>query len=450
MESDLKYLLKTEIKYINYAFNSKKYQIIAGILMHLFLWILALILSFSIIKIESQEFFSLFFITLFFIDFIYKIITYRLRQINFQFFQINKSKKACIKYIYLRSLVSPVNLFTPLFVVAFHDVLLVVKFLIISIISTLFTVLIKYVGKYNLLIYSIFLLLLVSLQFNIKLELSHQVIMLILVLVIISYFFLKTVYNFFSSRKEMLAGSKIKSLLTIKSLKGNNLVINDFFLFLRNKRPRSYLVSGLAISILPLIILLEGGLSTGYYEYFIFLILSGGFLYSLWQITPFWDSAFFPFFMTNSKLSDYINSKFLLINTLQLITCILLSVPVYFINKDYLFILISSCLINIGVSSKLLFLLSVPNSSRIDITASPLFNYDGINRINIFSTLFILFLSVLLFEIFNFFLKKNTTLIILSSMGVLSVFFNRVFIKFVLNRFKSYKYKLLLKYSDKF
>lgn len=450
MTAELKYLLNVNIKKVYYEYDSNKPSFIFSIIAKIILLAIIILSSFIISKIKINSFRELFYLSLVLIDFILKYVLLKIQSVNLNFFKFHLRRKTVVIYILIKSMISYSGIILPALIIGFFELRLVIVFLLISIINSQFVVLIKYFNKYIILLYVSVAYILLNIIRNSN-EFGGELLFLILAscTIISSVIFFAAVNISLKNKDEVQKDVRLQYFEIRKGSLFNTLLTHEFLLFLRNKRPRAYLFSGLLASTVAIIALLDGEDFLPYYYYFIMIVITGGYLLSIWQITPFWDSVSFPFFMVNVHSYDYLNNKFMFTYLLSTINLIISFIIIYFFDSSLLLILIAAYAINIGINSKMLLMLNAANSDRIDLDGNPFFNYDGINRFNIGSTLVITFTSLILFELLKLFFTQFLSLILLIGIGVAGLFLHKVFIKEITWRFSDIKYKLLIRYSDK-
>ena len=432
-------LLKADVQKIRYEFDSKKILFLIGLCVRILSLFLLGAISILVSKLNNQDFSNIYFLSAILFDLLLKFAFLQIRSINLSFFYLHVSKINCLAYIMVKSVINHYNLILPLLIIGFLDFYLVIIFTLVSLINSQLVIITKYFSKFIIPVYIGVMYFLT--QFlngfviitNIKLTLTYFSVFLLFTM--LTFIILNNNFNI------VLEGKRARPYFNFgvrTRFFSNSLIAHEFQLFLRNKRPRTYLISG---SIVSLIALIDGEITSDYFIFFLVIVMSGGSIFSIWQITPFWDSSNFSFFLTNTFFKNYLRNKFLFIYIISFINFALIFCAIYIVDKGLILVLLAAYLFNIGINSKIVFIISSRSNASIELNSNPFFNYQGVQSFSLISSIVAIYVSVLLLGTLNIFFSEQIGLLVISFIGIIGLISNGYFIELCVNRFSFIKYK---------
>ncbi len=226
----------------------------------------------------------------------------------------------------------------------------------------------------------------------------------------------------------------------------SSLVLLEMKLMWRNRRPRHYLIMSVLFSTAYLLFLLmDANTSSGaIFGAVIGLFASGGFALNYGQLMFGWESSFFDGLLSrNGSLANLVRAKFVLLHASCSIL-FLFSLPIFVLLRPSLIPLhVAFLFYNMGVTCVLIMLLATRNRRRVDIQkGGSFFNYEGFSAAHWFWLLPVAVPPTILLYV----LKGNmdTSLIVISLVGLASLLGMNVWISFFANRLGSERYEMAM------
>ena len=186
---------------------------------------------------------------------------------------------------------------------------------------------------------------------------------------------------------------------------GNSYIVLEISLLLRNRRIRSLSIIVVYLIILTYFVFLLKPIKDIFTIFVWYLFLSGVWGYTYLQFAFSYESSFFDFISTlNFDFNRYIKTKYVFILIISILT-ISSVLPVIIIKNHDLHAIMTAFLFNIGFGNFLVFLTATFNKDRIDLNNSLIFNYQGINLIQLFSISATMMLPLFFLGIITLFLS---------------------------------------------
>ena len=239
-----------------------------------------------------------------------------------------------------------------------------------------------------------------------------------------------------------LANSYNLSFLSNKGEIGR-LVALELKLILRNKRPRATIIVGLVFILYGLMIFTNPKLSShalwkGFGCLIITLPLVTNYAQNFFQ----WESSYFDFYLANNiSALTWIRAKFFLFTILGTLAFIAI-LPYAFLDLSIIYTSLAFMLFTIGCSSYIILFGCTFNSSRIDLGRGVFMNYQGFNAAQFLYIIPIMAVPVGIFWIFQSLDLPILGLLILGSMGIIGIVFNRTLLGLVALQLRKRKLKM--------
>ncbi len=249
-------------------------------------------------------------------------------------------------------------------------------------------------------------------------------------------------FNTDASYRKPASFFTIEHLLNRPGLPGR-LALLELKLIVRNKRPRQIFLTGLILYAYLLFLyntpLYRNNMGAGLVFGIIFISLGifnyGQFMYS-------WQSGYFDFILTAKiPLRDFFEGKrilFLAYSTIMFI----LSLGFTFYDKKILLISIVAYVYNIGINLYLMLLFANKNRSRIDLSKSSFFNYEGVRGTQYLLIALVILIPLLLYLAFAFFKMPTEGLVLIGIIGVAGIICNKAGMKLIIRSFKKNRYRI--------
>jgi hypothetical protein len=175
---------------------------------------------------------------------------------------------------------------------------------------------------------------------------------------------------------------------------------------------------------------------------FVGIILSGMFMFNYGQFVPSWQSGHFDALLTR-RISPYqfYQAKFWFFVPVTTL-CFLLTLPYGILGAKIVFINLATFLFNIGINVFVIFYFSVYNKSRIDLSKSSAFNWQGVGASKFVMMLPVMVGPMLVYAPFGLLGIPYWGLFTLGLLGVLGLLFHRQLLQLTANRFLAHKYQM--------
>lgn len=227
---------------------------------------------------------------------------------------------------------------------------------------------------------------------------------------------------------------------------------NDVRLILRNKRSKNTLWISVFFLFYGLLILTNDMYKDSLmWLVFVGIFVSGGFLFTFGGFVPSWDSAYYPFMMSqNIKYKEYLASKWWLIVVATLLSMVL-SVFYLFINPNYYFAILAGGIYNIGVNAYIVLLSGAFVKSPIDLSTGnkPFGDKKAFNIKTLLLTIPKILLPIAIFYLFNYFWGINAGFLAIVLSGFFGLLFRNPVFRLIEKVYKHEKYDTIQAYKQK-
>ncbi|MGB0776904.1 MAG: DUF5687 family protein [Flavobacteriaceae bacterium] len=197
---------------------------------------------------------------------------------------------------------------------------------------------------------------------------------------------------------------------------------NDIRMIWRNKRPRmTFLMSFLFVFYGLIFFTQEIYLEMPFMLMFAAIFTTGGFAINFGQFIPAWDAKYYNVLMTQrTSYKDYLNSKYILMVTVNIVMFILASFYAFMGWKIYSLIVIGA-IYNIGVNNQFLLWAGAFNKKGIDLDGPAVGNMQGSSANQFLMIIPLLGLPAGLLALLDYLFSYEVGLIVLAGMGVLGM-----------------------------
>jgi hypothetical protein len=221
-----------------------------------------------------------------------------------------------------------------------------------------------------------------------------------------------------------------------------SMMANELKLILRNKRTKSILFITLLFSAYGLIFYGDPKHEDTFVLFiFVGIFMTGIFMINYGQFMVGWESAYFDGILTRAyPMEAFFKAKFWLLAASCVITYIFSMGYLYFGLKA-LYINTACFLFNIGFNSFVLLYASTYQKKRIDLSKGSAFNYQGTSALQFVIVLPLMVLPMLIYWPFGAFGKPYWGLAAIASVGLISLAFQKVWFKAIIENFKEKKYR---------
>ncbi len=218
----------------------------------------------------------------------------------------------------------------------------------------------------------------------------------------------------------------------------------DLRLIWRNKRTKTQVFVSLAMVLYGLIFYTSAVYEEMFaMKVFVGIFITGIFLANFGQFIPAWDSEYYSMLMAqNIPLRQYLESKYLLI-AISIAFMFVISIPYVYFGWHALWINLSTAVYNLGVNIPLILFFGGFNKKRIDLTKSPLGNMQGTSAVQFLVIIPLLGAPMIIFSLVNFLVSFNAAAIVLSTIGILALFFRNFFMEKITQLYRSKKYGMI-------
>ena len=173
---------------------------------------------------------------------------------------------------------------------------------------------------------------------------------------------------------------------------------------------------------------------------FVGVFMTGGMMLNYANYAFGYESGYFDGLLTkNIDFKQYIAVKYY-ISVLICVICFILTIPYLYFGVKILLINAAMFLYNIGVLSFVLLFFATYNKKKIDLSRGGAFNYQGIGAMNWLAVLPAFLLPVLIFIPFKLSGQPNWGIAFIGILGIIGLFFSRIFIGMITKNFFSRKY----------
>ena len=228
-----------------------------------------------------------------------------------------------------------------------------------------------------------------------------------------------------------------------------HLMVNELKLILRNKRPRSLFYISLIFMLYGFLIYEKDNLNNDFILMVGGYIVTAGFMMNYGQFLFSWEGSYYPVFMINNfNFNDYIKAKYFLL-CLFCVAAYLLTLAYALIDIKIAFIQSALFLYNVGVTALLLLYFASYNKDSIDLSRSPIFNYQGVTVAQFLFTILIFLIPVGIYLVFKYTGLSSYFFFFLGFIGVAGIVLHNRFIFLIEKRMRKRKYKMLHGFKQK-
>ena len=229
------------------------------------------------------------------------------------------------------------------------------------------------------------------------------------------------------------------------------LMLNELKLVTRHRRPRTVIVSSLLVIIAYGLLFYtdENDMQLGNSSFLLpGVAITGSVMLTYGQFLLAWEGAYFDGLLAaNVSSRTYIKSKhrllsaFCLVNYLITLPLGLLGWPLLVVNTAYF-------LFNWGVSSWMILYFATSNRERVNLTLSSFFNSQGVSTVQLWLSLLVLLIPVLLGSLGNWWIP-GAGVALVGAMGILGWLTRRIWLARVVRRFQQKKYVMAAGFRQK-
>ncbi len=423
---------------------------------------------------EPFELFNSFIIYYFLSEFALRYFFQSLPVINIQpLLHLPVRKGLIVRFLLLKSIVSPINLLVPIFFAPFIFTTVieiegfsyaVVYFLSLwawSFVIHFFTLLFKKELDDNPVGIAIFILLVmliagsqiygwyslgeITAPFFLLPQLS---LVAALVFTFVSYsicqvFLLKHTYIDDWIKQEKSAG-KVEAFGFLHNYGlGDSIVQQEIRLIFRHKRTRNALILSVIFTLYGLWFYLDQRyVNSNAFLIFVGIFTSGMFIINYGQYLYSWNNESFDFYLTSPiSLYAYLKSKFLLLSTSVLLLS-LITIPYVYFGWKVLFINISMAFFNLGVNGFIIMNMAMCSPNKINLSKGNMLNYEGVGiaqwvmGIPIMATPYVIYIPFKLYGL------PEIGILSIGLVGLMGIIFHDSIIKFTAKRLLEKKYSI--------
>ena len=223
---------------------------------------------------------------------------------------------------------------------------------------------------------------------------------------------------------------------------------NDIKLILRNKRTKGFAYGIIFIPLFGLIYTL--GLSGNSTEnhlldqfFFPAFYMTGFFSFSYGIYIPSWDSAHYPFLMSQKvNINKYLESKWWLMTAFNFAVFIL-TIPYVYYGWQLGALLFSAVMINIGYVNLIVLWNGAFNTKRIDLSQKATFNTQGISGRNIVIAMLVMIVPMLIAILSSKLISFKASILIVSLFGLTGIILKNYLIDKIAQLYIKQKYRTL-------
>jgi len=221
------------------------------------------------------------------------------------------------------------------------------------------------------------------------------------------------------------------------------LIALEMKLIWRHKRSKSVVFMSVFFLFYGFIFYPNKAYQDGFVMYiFVGIIMTGMFMFNYGQFMPSWQSGHFDALLTK-QISPYqfYQAKFWFFIPIIFIA-FLLTLPYGFFGTKIVLINLAAFFFNIGINVFVVFYFSVLNKSRIDLSKSAAFNYQGVGASKFVMMLPLILLPMLIYAPFGFMGLPYWGIFAIGLVGLTGFIFHRQLLQLAANRFLANKYKI--------
>jgi len=221
------------------------------------------------------------------------------------------------------------------------------------------------------------------------------------------------------------------------------LIALEMKLIWRHKRSKSVAFMSVFFLLYGFIFYPNKAYQDGFVMYiFVGIIMTGMFMFNYGQFVPSWQSGHFDALLTK-RISPYqfYQAKFWFFIPIIFVS-FLLTLPYGFFGTKIVLINLATFFFNIGINVFVVFYFSVLNKSRIDLSKSAAFNYQGVGASKFVMMLPLILLPILIYAPFGFMGWPYWGIFAIGLVGLTGFIFHRQLLNLTASRFLEHKYKI--------
>lgn len=211
----------------------------------------------------------------------------------------------------------------------------------------------------------------------------------------------------------------------------------------RHKRSRSAVLMSIIFLFYGFVFYGKDNYQDGFAIYiFVGIAMTGMPVFNYGQFLPGWQSAHFDALLTRriSPYQFYAAKFWIFVPAVTLVY--ILTLPYGIFGYKIILINTAAMLFNIGVNVFVVFYFSVYNRSRLDLSKSSAFNWQGVGASKFLMTLPLLLLPSLIYAPFGFMGVPYMGIAAIGLIGLIGFCFQKPLLQWTANRFVKHKYKL--------
>lgn len=237
---------------------------------------------------------------------------------------------------------------------------------------------------------------------------------------------------------------KIDSLSKVKYFESfgdlGEMILLELKLVWRNKRCRSIINMSPIFLFYGLLFYPNEDMNQFAFLIFVGVFMTGGMMFNYGQYMLSWESNYFDGILAhNVDFQKHFRVKYIMIIS-TVIICYILTIPYVYFGIKVLIINTATFLFNLGFLSFLLMYFSSNSKTRMDMSKSSAFNYQGMGASNWIMILPFFLLPILIWLPFNMIGLPYWGVAAIAIIGIISMAFHRTLMKIVVNRFIKRKY----------
>jgi hypothetical protein len=172
------------------------------------------------------------------------------------------------------------------------------------------------------------------------------------------------------------------------------------------------------------------------------LFATGIFIFQHGQLLFAWEGSFIDFIISkNIKIKEFINAKYLMFSITSFFSFII-TLPLAFLSTKFIMVIFCFMLYNIGINIALIIFLATYNSTRIDISKSAFFNWEGASGIHFFLIIPTVGVPLIIYAVISAFYSSGAALIVIAILGLAGILMKNVIINLLVKQFNTRKYKM--------
>ena len=228
-------------------------------------------------------------------------------------------------------------------------------------------------------------------------------------------------------------------------------MLNELKLITRHRRPRTVIVSSLLIIIAYGLLFYtdENDMRLGNSSLLLpGVAITGSVMLTYGQFLLAWEGAYFDGLLAaNVSSRTYIKSKHRLLSAFCLVNY-LITLPLGWLGWPVLVVNTACSLFNWGASSWMVLYFATSNRERVNLTSSSFFNSQGVSMVQLWLSLLVLLIPVLLGSLGNWWIP-GAGVALIGAVGILGGFTHRIWLARTVRHFRQKKYAMAAGFRQK-